>query len=81
MIAQITRLRRPHAVVVVPDDSLLFGRTYQPRCLEYHAVRNLFGEDVQVPCYRGPFVSSESRAREIGVEHTAKANGSWGPAW
>lgn len=68
MTAQVRQLRQPHTTVVMPEYDRLFGHTFRPICSESD-------------CYRGPFVSSESRAREIGLEHTCKALGTWRPAW
>jgi len=54
-----------HLVAVDPHNCR-FGETWQPVCLDC--------------TYRGPFVASRSRAREIADEHTAKEVGTWTPA-
>lgn len=56
--------RAGHLVAVRADDSALFGRTYQPECVE---------DDCG---YLGPFVS-ESRAYAIAEEHRRKSAGIW----
>lgn len=53
---------------VRPVDDPIFGRTYQPVC-------------VDPDCYhRGPYVPNERRAADIGREHEQKHAGTWSPA-
>ena len=69
-IARLLDYRDGHAVTAEPNESPLFGLTWQPVCLEY--------DDPVIDCtWRSGFIPNEARARAIAEEHRRKSAGTW----